>query len=102
MVYRLGAFLAQIQNPGQDAGNIPGSQQLNSVISGLRGWGLLLAGAAIVISAVIWAFGANSQNSQQATAGKRGVLIAIAAAILIGAGPVLINWAFGLGGQVTQ
>jgi hypothetical protein len=99
----IAAFLAQNVpgkvNPNETA--IPGSEQLTSVIGGLMWWGLLLAGAAVIISAVIWAFGANSQNSQQATAGKKGVLIAVGAAVIIGAGQVLIQWAFNLGSAVT-
>jgi len=99
MVSVLGALSAQKITPS--ATNIPGSQQVTQVISGMMGWGLLLAGAALIISAVVWAFGANSQNSQQATAGKRGVLIAVAAAVIIGAGQVFIDWAFKLGQGVS-
>ena len=102
MIYRVAGLLAAGNVPGytpvQGGQNaIPGQQQVQDVINSMAYWGLLLAGAALVISAVIWAFGANSQNSQQATAGKRGVLIAIAAAIVIGAGPKFIDWAFTLG-----
>ncbi len=98
MISQIGAVVAQIS---PDADQIPGSEQLTKVIGGMMGWGLLLAGAALIISAVIWAFGANSQNSQQATAGKRGVLIAVGAAVIIGAGQVFIQWAFDLGQQVS-
>ena len=106
MILHLATRVAQTTNttfapiaPDQKA--IPGSTQVSQVIGGMMGWGLLLAGAALVISAIVWAFGANSQNSQQATAGKRGVLIALAAAIIIGAGNVLVPWAFNLGNSVS-
>ena len=101
MVSGLIGFLAQTPpkiTPSEGA--IPGSSQMQQVIGGMMWWGLLLAAAALIISAVIWAFGANSQNSQQATAGKRGVLIAVGAAIIIGAGQAFIQWAFNLGGAV--
>jgi len=92
------AFLAQVPPTikPNEAG-IPGTAQVSQVIGGMMWWGLLLAGAALIISAVIWAFGANSQNSQQATAGKRGVLIAVGAAVIIGAGQAFIEWAYTLG-----
>lgn len=106
MLYQVATRLAQatpttFKPITPKADNIPGSSQVSDVIGGMMGWGLLLAGAALVISAVVWAFGANSQNSQQATAGKRGVLIALAAAIIIGAGNVLVSWAFNLGSSVS-
>jgi hypothetical protein len=96
---RASNLLAQVDyTPDAKSGNaVPGYNQLQDIVNNIAAWGLLLAGAAVVISAVIWAFGTHSQNSQQASAGKKGVIISIAAAIAIGAGPVFINWAFNLG-----
>ncbi|MFZ4583840.1 MAG: DUF6112 family protein [Acidimicrobiia bacterium] len=76
---------------------IPGSDQVQSVVNGMAGWGLILALAAMIIAGVIWAFGAQSQNHHQATQGKRGVLIAAGAAALMTAAPAFVNWASGLG-----
>ena len=81
------------------AGNnkIPGAAKAVEIVSGLRGWGLILCVGAIVIAAIIWAFGAQSQNQAQATQGKKGVLIAILCAAVIIAAPELVKWGTGIG-----
>lgn len=88
-------------NVGTNPNGIPGSEVLETLVGGLRGWGLILALAAIVIAGIIWAFGAQSQNAAQATQGRRGVLIALGVAALIAAAPLLVGWAEGLGKGVT-
>lgn len=77
--------------------NIPGAEKAVGIVSGLRGWGLILCVGAIVIAAIIWAFGAQSQNQAQATQGKKGVLIAILCAAVIIAAPELVKWGTGFG-----
>jgi hypothetical protein len=82
-----------------NADDIPGAERLTKIVSGLGGWGLILCVAAIVIAAIIWAFGAQSQNQAQATQGKKGVLVAVLCAAIIIAAPQLIQWGadFGTG-----
>lgn len=80
-----------------NADNIPGSERLLKVTSGLGGWGLILCVAAIVIAAIIWAFGAQSSNQAQATQGKKGIFIAILCAAIIIAAPELIQWGVNFG-----
>ena len=84
-------------NTAPDAKGIPGADRLTSIVSGLGGWGLILCVAAIVIAAIIWAFGAQSQNQAQATQGKKGVLIAILCAAIIIAAPKLVQWGIDFG-----
>ena len=84
-------------NIGVNADEIPGKDKALSIVSGLRGWGLILCVGAIVIAAIIWAFGAQSQNQAQATQGKKGVLVAILCAAVIIAAPGLVEWGTGLG-----
>lgn len=81
----------------EDTGGIPGAEKAKSIVSGLRGWGLILCVGAIVIAAIIWAFGAQSQNQAQATQGKKGVLIAILCAAVIIAAPELVKWGVDVG-----
>ena len=80
-----------------NADDIPGADRILKITSGLGGWGLILCVAAIVIAAIIWAFGAQSQNQAQATQGKKGVLIAILCAAVIIAAPQLIQWGVNFG-----
>lgn len=80
-----------------NADDIPGADRALKIVSGLGGWGLILCVGAIVIAAIIWAFGAQSQNQAQATQGKKGVLIAVLCAAIIIAAPQLIQWGVNFG-----
>ena len=74
---------------------------LQNLANGVAGWAIILALVGLVISAAVWALGAHSQNYQHTAAGKRGVLAAGLAALLIGAAPAVINFFFGLGTGVS-
>ena len=91
---------AQAVNAVPDPSQLPGGQVLQNLTNGVMGWGLILALAALVISAVAWALGSNSQNYQYSMVGKRGVLVAGLAALLIGAAPAIINFFFNTGTTV--
>lgn len=91
--------LAQVSgNP--DPTQLPGGQVLQQLTNGIMGWGLVLALIALVVSAVTWALGSNSNNFQYAVAGRRGVVVAGLAALLIGAAPAIINFFFDTGTTV--
>lgn len=92
--------LAQAVDARPDPAQLPGGEILQSLTNGIMGWGLILALAALMISAVGWALGANSQNHHYALAGKRGVLISGLAALLIGAAPAIVNFFFNTGTTV--
>lgn len=77
--------------------SLPGTNILEGLSTGLQSWGVVVGIIAVVISALLWALGAGSDNAQQATRGKRGVLYSLIAVALIGAAPVLVQWAFDLG-----
>ena len=77
--------------------DLPGSAELQRLADGLGGWALIGALIALVIGAVLWALGAHSQNMHQSMTGRRAVMASIAAAILIGAAPALINFFFSAG-----
>ena len=80
-----------------DPGNLPGGAVLQHLTNGLGGWALIGSLVALVIGAAAWALGAHSQNYHQSFAGRRAVLVAGLAALLIGAAPTLINFFFGAG-----
>ena len=55
---------------------------------------------ALIISAIVWGFGANSSNPHLASRGKVGVLVSCGAAIICGAAVTLINFFWGVGQAV--
>lgn len=83
-----------------DPSQLPGGAVLQQFTNGIMGWSLVLALIALVVSAVSWALGSNSNNYQYAVAGRRGVLISGLAALLIGAAPAIINFFFNAGSTV--
>jgi len=84
-----------------DTNSLPGGQLLQHLMNGLGGWALALSLVALVIGAATWALGAHGQNYQQSYVGRRAVLISGLAALLIGAGPAIVNFFFHAGQGVS-
>lgn len=76
---------------------LPGIEQLRVIVGAVMTIGLILSVLALIITAIVWGFGANSSNPHLASRGKLGVLVACGAAIICGAAVTLINffWAVG-------
>jgi hypothetical protein len=56
--------LAQVtMNP--DPSQLPGGHVLQNITDGIGGWAIVLALVALMVSAVVWALGSNSQNRSQ-------------------------------------
>lgn len=87
---------AQVDITPNDSG-LPGIAQLRTIVGAVMTIGLVLAVLALIISAIVWAVGANSSNPHLASRGKTGVLIACAAAIICGGAVAFVNffWAIG-------
>jgi MFS family permease len=85
-----------------DSSALPGIAELTTLTNGLGAWALGLALAALLVGAALWALGAHAQNFQQSMVGRRAVLIAGLAALLIGAAPELVNFFFSAGQAVHQ
>ncbi len=83
-----------------DVSQLPGGSILQNLMNGIQGWALALALVGLVIGAAAWALGSHGQNYQQTFVGRRAVLISGLAALLIGAGPGIVNFFFGLGQNV--
>lgn len=108
----LGAIgLAQQVNNGTDRisnsrnqfdDTAPGQAQLTELIGTIRSWAIIACVLAIIIAAIIWAWGSQSQNAAQATQGKKGMIIAVAAAAIIFAAEPLIDWGIRLGSGVRD
>ena len=83
-----------------NAGGLPGSGALQSLVGGLAFWGLLAALAGLIISSAVWALSSHAGNYHHAGMGKRGTLISAGAALLIGAAPAVIAFFEDLGNTV--
>lgn len=79
---------------------LPGIAQLRDVVGATMTVGLILAVLALIISAIVWALGANSSNPHLAGRGKFGVLVAIGAALVCGASVTLVNFFWNVGQSV--
>lgn len=80
---------------------LPGIAALRTVVGAVMTIGLILSVLALIISAVVWGFGANSSNPHLASRGKLGVLISCGAAIITGASVTLINFFWNVGQTVS-
>lgn len=80
-----------------DPSALPGGQVLQQLTNGIGGWALILSLVGLLVGAAAWALGAHGQNYQQSYVGRRAVLISGLAALIIGAGPALVNFFFQAG-----
>ena len=90
---------ADINIPPNDTG-LPGIAALKTIVGAVMTVGLILSALALIVSAVVWAYGANSSNPGLAGRGKFGVLISLGAAVLCGAAVALINFFWNVGQSV--
>ena len=94
------ARLPQDINIGPNSNGLPGISQLKNIVGASMTVGLILAVLGLVISAVVWALGANSSNPHLAGRGKLGVLVGLGAAIVTGASVALVNFFWNVGQSV--
>ena len=88
-------FAAVTLNPSTTA--LPGSAALQQLANGIAAWALVGSLIALLLGAGLWAVGSHTQNMHQSAQGRRAVVTSLAAAILIGAAPSLINFFFTTG-----
>lgn len=94
------ALFADISiNP--NASGLPGIEQLRGIVGAVMTIGLILAVLALLIAAIVWAFGSNSSNPHLAGRGKTGVLVALGAAIVCGGAVALVNFFWHVGQSVA-
>ena len=99
MIY-LGPLLPQDITISPNSDGLPGIGQLRDVVGASMTVGLILAVLALIISAIVWALGANSSNPHLAGRGKVGVLVGLGAAIVTGASVTLVNFFWNVGQSV--
>ena len=83
-----------------NSSGLPGIEQLRVIVGAVMTVGLILSVLALLVSAIVWAYGANSSNPHLAGRGKVGLLISCGAAVVCGASVALINFFWGVGQQV--
>lgn len=83
-----------------NSNGLPGIAQLRTIVGAAMTVGLILAVLALIISAIVWALGANSANPHMTERGKLGVLVALGAAIVCGASVELVNFFWHVGQSV--
>jgi len=79
---------------------LPGIGELRTIVGAVMTVGLILAVLAVIVAAIVWAFGANTSNPHVAGRGKSGVLVAAAAAAICGASVTLVNFFWDVGQSV--
>ena len=79
---------------------LPGIEQLRTIVGAVMTVGLILAVLALIVSAVVWAYGSNSSNPHLSGRGKTGLLISCGAAVICGAAVALVNFGCDVGQQV--
>ena len=91
---------APLVNIRPNTTGLPGIAAMETLVGALLTFGLIAAVAAVAISAITWAVGSNSSNPHIAGKGKNGVLVAGAAAMLIGAANTLVTFFSNAGSAV--
>ncbi len=79
---------------------LSGIGDLKTVIGATLTIVLVIAVLMIIVSALIWAIASSTGNTSVAMKARAGVLVALGAAVLAGAGVAWINWLIQLGEQL--
>ena len=66
-------------NIDPNTNGLPGINQLRTIVGAVMTIGLILSVLALIVSAIVWGFGANSSNPHLASRGKIGVLVSCGA-----------------------
>lgn len=87
-------------NIDPNTSGLPGIDQLRTIVGAVMTIGLILSVLTLIVSAIVWGFGANSSNPHLASRGKIGVLVSCGAAVICGASVTLTNFFWNVGQQV--
>lgn len=71
---------------------LPGISTLQSIVGALLTLGVIACVGGLVVSAICWGVGGHQGNARLSEGGKRGILAAIAAGILVGGADALITF----------
>jgi Mn2+/Fe2+ NRAMP family transporter len=71
---------------------LPGSNVLQQLVNGAEAWALAIALLGAFVGAAMWAIASHSHNPHYASRGRMAALVSAASALVIGAGPGLVNF----------
>jgi Mn2+/Fe2+ NRAMP family transporter len=71
---------------------LPGGNVLQQLVNGAEAWSLAIALLGAFVGAGIWAVASHTHNHHYAARGRMAALISGASALVIGAGPGLVNF----------
>src|SRR6476661_4565638 len=77
-------------HPNEDG--LPGMSLARKIVGALLTFGLIAAVAGVAISSVVWALSAHNGNAHYASRAKMGVVVAAAAAVLIGGADAIVTF----------
>jgi Mn2+/Fe2+ NRAMP family transporter len=84
--------LAQAVAAHPNPGGLPGSNVLQQLVNGAEAWALAIALLGAFVGAAMWALASHSHNPHYASRGRMAALVSGASALVIGAGPGLVNF----------
>ncbi|WAX55124.1 DUF6112 family protein [Jatrophihabitans cynanchi] len=93
----LNGVLAGPPHIDPNTNGLPGVGEAEKIVGALLTFGVIAAVAGLVVAAIVWAFGGHSANPALVHRGKSGVLVALVAALLIGAANVLVQFFWNAG-----
>lgn len=85
-------LMSQAVTAHPNPGDLPGSNVLQQLVNGAEAWALAIALLGAFVGAAMWALASHSHNPHYASRGRMAALISGAAALVIGAGPGLVNF----------
>ena len=80
-------------------GGLPGSNVLQQIVNGAEAWALTIALLGAFVGAAIWAIASHTHNHHYAGRGRMAALVSGGSALIVGAGPGLVNFFEHLGAQ---
>jgi uncharacterized protein DUF6112 len=75
-----------------DLTGLPGSNVLQQLVNGVEAWALAVALLGAFLGAALWAVASHAHNPHYAARGRMAAVISAASALVIGAGPGLVNF----------
>src|SRR5205814_10071231 len=85
-------FLRSAVTAHPNPAGLPGSNVLQQLVNGAEAWALAIALLGAFIGAALWAVASHTNNHHYAGRGRMAALISGASALMVGAGPGLVNF----------
>lgn len=76
---------------------LPGSNVLQQIVNGADAWALAITLLGAFIGSALWAVASHTNNHHYAARGRMSALVSAGSALVIGAGPGLVNFFAHLG-----